>query len=131
MCRLTLLDLDKAFDGDTFVQLGGESTAGAAEGGGGGAAHARLLERENINLIEVLAGGDASSGVPQVALSHVEAQPAAVRVAAHALSDTLVRAYLAAYKGETPLAPLDTGPLHRCARLLMKLAIIVMADCEA
>ena len=74
----------------------------------------------------MLAGGDASSGVPQVALAHVEAQPPPVRVAAAALTDTLVAAYQAAYRGAPPLAPYD-AELHRCARLLMRLAIIVMA----
>ena len=52
-----------------------------------------------------------------------------MRVAAHALNDTLVRAYQEAYAGGA-LVPYDPA-LHRCAQLLMRLAIIVMADCEA
>ena len=80
--------------------------------------------------MEVLAGSDATSGVPQVAIAEVEAQQPLARVAAAALTDTLVAAYQAAYVGETPLAPVD-AELHHCARLLMRLAIIIMGDCRA
>ena len=57
------------------------------------AAHAELLHREYVNLMEVLAGSDATSGVPQVAIAEVEAQQPLARVAAAALTDTLVAAY--------------------------------------
>ena len=46
---------------------------------GEGLAGAELFARERINFAEVLAGGDASSGVPQVALGEVAAQPASVQ----------------------------------------------------
>ena len=72
------------------------------------AAHALLLEREYVNLMEVLAGADASNGVPQVALSEIERQSAAVQAAGTALTDTLVLAYQAAYAGQAPIAPIDS-----------------------
>lgn len=145
---LAFLDLDMAFDAASFVDLaaGGPtkpSVANVAAGGAatmdGGvpdaepstaAAHALLLEREYVNLMEVLAGSDASNGVPQVALSEIERQSAAVQAAGTALTDTLVLAYQAAYAGQAPIAPID-AKLHRCAHALMRLAVIVMAECEA
>jgi len=146
---LGFLDLDMAFDGDTFVRLAAfdekaaaarqdgataataaAAAAAAAEPSPAAHAHAELLHREYVNLMEVLAGSDATSGVPQVAIAAVEAQPPLARVAAAALTDTLVAAYQAAYGGEPPLAPVD-AELHRCARLLMRLAIVVMGDCRA
>eukprot|EP00966_Prymnesium_polylepis_P103249 2391352-Prymnesium_polylepis.3 len=80
--------------------------------------------------MEVLAGSDASNGVPQVALGEVERQPPAVQAAANALTDTMVLAYRAAYEGRPPLAPYDAA-LHRCAHALARLAVVVMAECEA
>ena len=68
--------------------------------------------------------------MPQVALAEVEAQQPLARVAAAALTDTLVAAYQAGYAGEPPLAPVEPE-LHHGAQLLMRLAIIVMGDCVA
>ena len=52
------------------------------------------------------------------------------RAAATALNDTLVLAFIEAYHGRPPLAPFD-GRLHRCAHALARLAVVVMAECEA
>ena len=90
------------------------------------------------NFAEVLAGGDSSSGVPQVALSAVEGQPEAVKAARHALYDTLVRSLLRAYEGTAApgaaavehAAPYDPL-LHKGAYALLRMAIIVMAECLA
>ena len=126
-----------AFDAASFVDLAPDRSdaADAASGAFGAeadavATHALLLEREYVNLMEVLAGSDASNGVPQVALSEVERQPAAIQAAGTALTDTLVLAYQAAYAGQPAVAPFDAR-LHRCAHALTRLAVIVMADCEA
>ena len=149
------LDLDMAFDQEAYVDLTVEQatppTHDAANDDGadaGGSAvpsyaageqapsptasstHALLLEREYVNLMEVLAGSDASNGVPQVALGEIERQPRACQVAGTALTDTLVLSYQAAYAGEAPLVPFD-AVLHRCAHALAQLAVIVMSECEA
>ena len=121
---LAYLDLDMAFSEANFVDVAtGRVGAAAAD-------FDRLLARERINFAEVLAGADASSGVPQVALAELDARPAALRGARNLLSDTLVRAYLEAYDERAPPPPCDPL-LHRGAYAVMTLAIIVMADCEA
>ena len=63
-------------------------------------------------------------------MGEVEAQQPPVRAAATALNDTLVLAFIEAYHGRPPLAPFD-GRLHRCAHALARLAVVVMAECEA
>ena len=122
-----------AFDAASFVNLAAgasEAAAGANEVAAGAAqVHAVLLEREYVNLMEVLAGGDSSSGVPQVALSEIERQPAAVLAASNALHDTLILAYQRAYAGEPPLVAVSES-LHHCAHALVRLAICVMAECD-
>ena len=131
---LTYLDLDMAFDLETYVDLqtsavddGLQPDARAASAA---TRHAQLLEREAVNLCEVLAGGDASSGVPNVASKEVEAQPQSARIASTALHDVLVSAYLRAYnEGDSTVAFVPA--LEACAHALMQLAIIVMARCEA
>ena len=83
---LGYLDLDMAFDEQSYVDLSGSGGEGATF------AEMHLFEREAVNLMEVLAGADATSGVPQIALSALDARPAAVRLAATLLDDTLVSA---------------------------------------
>ncbi len=58
-----------AFCARTFVDMAGR-TAGARD-----AEFRALLAREKMNFAEVLGGGDASSGVPAVAMAALEAQP--------------------------------------------------------
>ena len=137
---LGYLDLDMAFDRETYVDL---TAAASGESGGSeeeaAAAdkrrHEQLLEREYVNLLEVLAGGDATSGVPSVALGELEKHPAAVRLAANALNDTLVAAYVQAYRGEpreeAPRQEAEAAGLNECAHALARCAVIVMARCEA
>ena len=96
-------------------------------------AFAALLRREKLNFAEVLAGGDCSSGVPQIAMRAVEDVADEVKAARHCLHDTLVSAFLRAYDApaavehEAAFDPL----LHRGAYALLRMAIIVMADCLA
>ena len=124
------LDFDMAFTARGFVDV--SSSAARATIGADDAEFATLLERERLNFAEVLAGGDCTSGVPQVALRTVEEQPAAVHVARHLLHDTLVRGFLRAYDDDVASAEAEYDPLlHRGAYALVRMAIIVMADCLA
>lgn len=105
----------------------------------------RLLERESINFFEVLGGGDASSGVPQVALRAIEEQPAAVRAAKHALYDTMVLACRETYgkitEQNTSIAPDVTDrdafvdspvpAVRQAALALVKMALVVTAELVA
>lgn len=89
---------------------------------------------EYLNLLEVLAGGDSSNGVPQVAKAGAKAAstPATI-LAKNALVDTLVLAFRAAYEGGssfTEAEPFDAS-MHTAAHALLKLAVIVMADFAA
>ena len=67
---LAALDFDMAFTAHGFVDVA------RADGRVGAEPHdfARLLARERLNFAEVLAGGDCTSGVPQVALRELEEQ---------------------------------------------------------
>ena len=88
-----------------------------------------MLRREHVNFLEVLAGADATSGVPMIAKEQVRKQSNAVKVVSSILHDGLVLAYLNEYedKKEYPKAPFDPI-LHKISRLLIKLSMIVMAD---
>ena len=125
---LGYLDLDMAFDDETYVSLYGR---GSPLGSVGVSAktHEVLLRREHVNFLEVLAGADATSGVPMIAKEQVRKQSNAVKVVSSILHDGLVLAYLNEYedKKEYPKAPFDPI-LHKISRLLIKLSIIVMAD---
>lgn len=80
--------------------------------------------------MEVLAGNDASSGVPMVARSALTAgMTPALELVKSALYDTLILGYLRGYTGDEqyPVCGYDAG-LHASAHCLMRLAIIVMAD---
>ena len=61
------LDFDMAFTADGFVDVAASPENGRV--GADPADFANLLARERLNFAEVLAGGDCTSGVPQVALS--------------------------------------------------------------
>jgi hypothetical protein len=158
---LSYLDLDMAFDDETFVDTwkataaaaGDESpedaaaaaAAAAADGDDGGEgdkeeaeeahmkrrkAHDDLLLRESVNFIEVLAGGDSSNGVPQIARAVVDAQSANVQAAKTALYDTLILAFAEEYnQQEEGKSSFEFDPqLHAAAYAMCKLAVIVMAD---
>jgi len=120
---LGYLDLDMAFDEATFVDTWGEGGALAAE------EYTHLLKREHLNFMEVLSGGDSTSGVPAVATAEVAGQSKVLLGVQTALYDTLVLGYLNAYTGEEryPVAPFDAG-LHAAAYDICRLAVVVMAD---
>ena len=124
---LACLDTDMAFSAATFVDMPAKAIGVPA------ATFGKLLERERINFAEVLAGGDASSGVPAVAMAALDGHSDAVRVARHALHDTAVRSFLEAYDGGEGArsAPRMDALLHRGAYAALRMAIIVMADCLA
>merc|ERR1712083_643711 len=122
---------DMAFDDDTFVSVYGKGspkgTVGISK-----EEHAVLLKRESVNFLEVLAGADSTSGVTmeqkQVMMTNPKRNE--LDAALSLLSDTLVLGYLHAYNGgdsNFPVADLDQD-LHKLARIVIKLAIIVMAD---
>lgn len=125
---LGYLDLDMAFDDQTFVSIYGK---GAPKGTIGTPTdeHDVLLARENVNFIEVLAGAEANNGVPSVAKRQVREQPGSIKVVKAVLYDTLVLGYLNAYNrdAETPLAQFDSQ-MHELSRVLIKISILIMAD---
>jgi len=127
---LGYVDLDMAFDEASFVNLTQLANAPPVPLAERAAAHRLLLEREHINFMDVLAGGDSTSGVPQVALGEIEKYPPAVLAAHNALHDTLILAYQKAYTQQPPLVAFDSS-LQRCARALIELAITIMGECEA
>ena len=121
-----------AFDARSFVDV----ETGAV--GRPAAEFERLLLFERLNLLEVLSGADATSGVPQKMLGAVRGDPA-LQVAASALYDTLVLNFMRASGllggggggGASCATPEWSQPLHDAAHALMRLAIIVMADYAA
>ena len=80
--------------------------------------------------MEVLAGSDASSGVPQVARSTIANQSTPViQEVKSALHDTLILAYMDAYNNKHHAFSGETydPELHAAAYSIIKLAVIVMA----
>lgn len=151
-CLLGYLDLDMAFDQATFVdpakaasvkaaveeeeEVEGEEDESAAESSISDLEWDRLLLREAVNFMEVLAGGDASSGVPAVAQAAVAAQGPRMHAVRAALNDTLILSFRNAYESDTaavrsedvyPTTSFDKS-LHEAAIAVCKLALITMAD---
>lgn len=125
---LGYLDLDMAFDDKTYVSLYGR---GSPKGsiGVSAKAHKVLLRREHVNFLEVLAGADATSGVPMIAKSEVRKQSEGVKVVSSILHDALVLAYLNEYEDKKTYSKASFDPiLHKISRVLIKLSIIIMAD---
>ena len=92
-------------------------------------AHKVLLRREHVNFLEVLAGADATSGVPMIAKSEVRKQSEGVKVVSSILHDALVLAYLNEYEDKKAYSKASFDPiLHKISRVLIKLSIIIMAD---
>ena len=121
------LDFDMAFTARSFVD-----TQGAGHVGAEPVQFATLLARERLNFGEVLAGGDSTSGVPQVAIGAVENQSEHVRLVRHALHDTLVHCYLRAYDQQRDTHTMSFDPLlHRGSYAVLRMAIVVMAECRA
>lgn len=93
----------------------------------------RLLQRERLNFCEVLAGGDSTSGVPQVAMAAVADQPIPILAVQNVMHDTLVHAFLRAFDAPQAIdhaAPYDPL-LHKGCYALVRMSIIVMAECLA
>ena len=125
---LSYLDLDMAFDSETFVECWGK-TAPKGTVGQDPEAFAKLLRREHVNFMEVLAGADSTSGVPQVAMHVVEAHCEATKLVKSLLYDTLILGYLRGYTGEEHYPVMEVDPvLHAAAYSVCKLAVMVMAD---
>lgn len=124
---LSYLDLDMAFDDTTFVDMASGKVGTSAED------HDKLLYREMINLVEVLAGSDSTSGVPVVVSKEIEdTYSKAMLGVRHALQDTLVLGFKRGYGQEErfPVAPFH-AELHEAAYCVCRLAAIVMADTKA
>jgi hypothetical protein len=89
----------------------------------------RLLEREFLNLMQVLTGSDPSNGVPSL----VEQQCTSlhsplIKAAKSALYDTLLLGFLGGYHGTTSDVCAFDAKLHSAANLVLRLAVTVMAD---
>lgn len=127
---LGFLDLDMSFDDETFVSVYGRASP-VGTVGSDQAAHDVLLQREHLNFMEVLAGGDTTSGVPMVAKAEVDEHCIELRLASSLLHDTLILGYLEHYTADSvaiaSTATIDKD-LHAAAAAIIKLAIIVMAD---
>jgi hypothetical protein len=117
------LDLDMAFDEATFVDTWGDGGAMPTD------AYTNLLEREDLNFMEVLAGGDTTTGVPTIATGEIAAHGHILDTTRVALFDTLILGYLAGRTAELryPVAPFDPE-LHAAGYEICRLATIVMAD---
>lgn len=88
-----------------------------------------LLHTENINFMEVLVGGDANSGVAQVAKEVVGKHSEKVKLVKIALYDTMLMGYMCAYNDSKSFAAADFNEkMHKAAYSLIKMAIIVQAD---
>ena len=91
--------------------------------------YTHLLKREHLNFMEVLSGGDTSTGVPAVATAEVNGQSKVLVGLQTALYDTLALGYLRGYTEEEryPVAPFDPA-MHAAAYDICRLAVVVMAD---
>jgi hypothetical protein len=134
-----------AFDAQGFVHGFPASTASKTVGMPQ-AEFDELQQWEFLNLLEVMAGGDASNGVPMVAKATVERMTTPnVLLVKQALRDTMVLAFRCAYEGKPghsvgrdasdlgpfpPAEPFDPT-MHAAAHALLRLAVIVMADFAA
>jgi hypothetical protein len=128
---LSFLDLDMAFGEEEMIQVTQEADS---EPRSGSAMFSNILWREYVNMMEVLAGNDSSTGVPNAALSVTQSYSPVLRSVQSALSDTMVLAYQEAYQCHQSNdrkrgAVMDYDEeLHQAAYCLLELAIIVMAE---
>jgi hypothetical protein len=89
----------------------------------------RLLEREFLNLMQVLTGTDPSNGVPSLVVQQCTSlQSPLTKAAKSALYDTLLLGFLGGYHGTTSDVCAFDAKLHSAANLVLKLAVTVMAD---
>jgi len=126
------LDLDMAFDAGNFVDAFPVEKA-SGKVGMERDAFERLQQWEYLNLLEVLAGSDTTSGVPQVAKEAVKKSTTpAISLVKTALTDTLVLSFRHAYEGSHFPSPAPFHPhFHKAAHALIKCAILIMADFAA
>lgn len=122
---LSFLDLDMAFSRDAFISDDGHVGVSSKQ-------FSDILWREHVSLMEVLAGNDSSTGVPQVARSVVESREAKFKAVQSSLYDTLIMGYLYGFfdgdqGGKYAVMDFDEE-LHAAAYCMIRLAIIVMAD---
>jgi len=120
---LSFLDLDMAFSRDTFISEEGTVGVSCKQ-------FSDILWREHVSLMEVLAGNDSSTGVPQVARSVVDSRGGRIKAVQSSLYDTLIMGYLSGYFGiSEKYAVMDFDEnCHAAAYCFIRLAIIVMAD---
>ena len=91
-----------------------------------------LMQREHVNLMEVLAGADSSTGAPLAERKKLNSQAKWIQNARWVLRDTLVLAYKAAYEEGVSWAP--TSPEgsqndnFENSQLLIRLALIETID---
>lgn len=142
---LGFLDLDMAYSADTFLTVRTATASCHEEQEQEQQEHEHepgvtvgiseedfnvIMWKEYVNLMEVLAGSDASSGVPQVARATIDqhSTPATQGVKS-ALHDTLILAYMDAYNDRQHAysGEVYDADLHAAAYSVMKLAVIVMA----
>lgn len=89
----------------------------------------RLLLRESVNFMEVLAGGDTTNGVPMVAKATVESQGPILQAVKAGLYDTMMLGYLHGYHDDDAFPRADADlQLHKAAYAIVRMAIVVMAD---
>lgn len=123
---LCMLDLDMAFNRSSYVSMETGEVGQTVE------EFNRLLWYENCNMLEVLMNCDCSSGVPMLALGHVEqavGERPSLQLVKSALYDTMALSYLRGYSGDDCYPVCAYCPLlHRAAHSLARLAITVMAD---
>jgi hypothetical protein len=118
---LAFLDLDMAFDRTSFVDVQTGQLGCSAE------AFEKLLGFEHVNFAEVLAGADASSGVPHDAEQRLQALPLGVRALQTVLTDTLIKAYLTAYENPRAVPHAFDQDLFAAGHAIMRLACIAQA----
>jgi hypothetical protein len=120
---LAFLDLDMAFSKPPSTVL--DSC--------GGNEFEKLLWREYVFMMDTLAMGDASTGVPLVAGPYLRRQSPFLRCVSSALRDTLVLGFQDGYlcdPADFEDGP-DTAEMTHAAHCIVRLALIVTARCTA
>jgi hypothetical protein len=123
---LSYLDLDMAFANDAYVDVYGSGTVGTDQ-----KTHNKLLAFEAVQMMEVLAGADTTSGVPAVARVEMDGHAPGLRLVLSALRDSMMLGFLHTYKGDHSDVATASPELHAGAYALIKMAIIKQADYAA
>ena len=113
-----------AFDKDTFIAEDGTVGVSSKQ-------FSDILWREHVSLMEVLAGNDSSTGVPQIAKALVESRSAKLKCIQSSLYDTLILGYLSSYfedRADSFAVMPYNEVLHDAAYCIIRLAIIIMSD---